>query len=325
MKKFKDDVAIIGGAGFIGKNLCNCFDEEKINYKIYDIVKPKAFKNYEFLDVVSPKSLYKISGSKCIINLAAEHKDNVTPISKYDDVNVKGAKNICDAARKFEIDTIIFTSSVAVYGFAKPNTDESGDINYFNDYGRTKFLAEEIYREWFNEDPTKRTLIIIRPTVVFGESNRGNVYNLLNQISSSKFLMIGNGKNIKSMAYVRNVAAFIKFSLNLRQGEHLFNYVDKPDIDMETLVSISREMILNKKGMGMSLPSFAGLVIGRIFDLISIIINRELPISSIRIKKFLSTTQFSSNIIETEFRPPFSLKDGLKRTIENEFAKHKEI
>ena len=325
MKKFKDDVAIIGGAGFIGKNLCNCFDEEKINYKIYDIVKPEASKNYEFLDVVSPKSLYKISGSKCIINLAAEHKDNVIPISKYDDVNVRGAKNVCDAARKFDINTIIFTSSVAVYGFAKPNTDENGDINYFNDYGRTKFEAEEIYREWFNEDPTKRTLIIIRPTVVFGESNRGNVYNLLNQISSSKFLMIGNGKNIKSMAYVRNIAAFIRFSLNLNQGEHLFNYVDKPDIDMKTLVSLSREMILNKKGMGISLPSFAGLSIGKIFDFISMMTKKELPISSIRIKKFLSTTQFSSNVNETDFRPPFSLKEGLIRTIKNEFIGYKDI
>ena len=102
-------------------------------------------------------------------------------------MNVRGAKNVCDAATKFGIDTIIFTSSVAVYGFTEANTDENGDINYFNDYGRTKFLAEEIYNEWLQEDAKNRTLIIIRPTVVFGEENRGNVYNLLNQISSNKW------------------------------------------------------------------------------------------------------------------------------------------
>ena len=297
------------------------YSYDQINHSIYDIVEPKKNKDYEHLDVVSPASLNKINGSKCIINLAAEHKDNVFPAIKYDEVNVLGAKNVCNAARKYHINRIIFTSSVAVYGFAKPNTDENGEINYFNDYGRTKFLAEEIYREWFEEDSENRTLIIIRPTVVFGEENRGNVYNLLNQISSNKFLMIGNGKNIKSMAYVKNVAAFIKFSLNFKTGMHLYNYIDKPDIDMKSLVSISRDMLLNKKGMGIFLPGFIGLIIGKLFDFISFISKKELSISSIRIKKFLSTTQFSSGIDDTGFVPPFSLEEGLKRTIKNEFFK----
>ena len=316
-----NDIAIVGGSGFIGTNLSNLLDDDQINHSIYDIVEPKKNKDYEHLDVVSPASLNKINGSKCIINLAAEHKDNVFPAIKYDEVNVLGAKNVCNAARKYHINRIIFTSSVAVYGFAKPNTDENGEINYFNDYGRTKFLAEEIYREWFEEDSENRTLIIIRPTVVFGEENRGNVYNLLNQISSNKFLMIGNGKNIKSMAYVKNVAAFIKFSLNFKTGMHLYNYIDKPDIDMKSLVSISRDMILNKKGMGIFLPGFIGLIIGKLFDFISFISKKELSISSIRIKKFLSTTQFSSGIDDTGFVPPFSLEEGLKRTIKNEFFK----
>tara|TARA_Y100000768_G_scaffold388601_1_gene385517 strand:- start:9743 stop:10705 length:963 start_codon:yes stop_codon:yes gene_type:complete len=318
-----NDIAIVGGSGFIGTNLSNLLDDDQINHSIYDIVEPKKNKDYEHLDVVTPESLNKINGSKCIINLAAEHKDNVFPAIKYDEVNVLGATNVCNAARKYDINRIIFTSSVAVYGFAKPNTDENGEINYFNDYGRTKFLAEEIYREWFEEDSENRTLIIIRPTVVFGEENRGNVYNLLNQISSNKFLMIGNGKNIKSMAYVKNVAAFIKFSLNFKAGMHLYNYIDKPDIDMKSLVSISRDMILNKKGMGIFLPGFIGLIIGKLFDFISFISKKELSISSIRIKKFLSTTQFSSSIDDTGFVPPFSLEEGLKRTIKNEFFKKK--
>ena len=46
------------------------------------------------------------------------------------------------------IEKIIFTSSVAVYGFSKPQTDESGEINPFNDYGKSKFQAEQQYRDW---------------------------------------------------------------------------------------------------------------------------------------------------------------------------------
>ena len=47
-----------------------------------------------------------------------------------------GPKIFENAARKFNINKIIFTSSVAIYGSAKPNTGENGDINFFNDYGK---------------------------------------------------------------------------------------------------------------------------------------------------------------------------------------------
>lgn len=90
---------------------------------------------------------------------------------------------------KLGIKKIIFTSSVAVYGFAPIGTDETSKINYFNDYGRTKWLAEEKYRQWLNSDP-KNSLTIIRPTVIFGEQNRGNVYNLLKQITSRSLFRI---------------------------------------------------------------------------------------------------------------------------------------
>ena len=82
------------------------------------------------------------------------------------------------------------------------------------------------------KDPQNRSLVIIRPTAVFGEENRGNVYNLLKQINSKNFIMIGNGKNKKSIAYVRNVADFIIFSTKLNSGIHIYNYIDKPDLTM---------------------------------------------------------------------------------------------
>ena len=43
------------------------------------------------------------------------------------------------AASEHSISKIIFTSSVAVYGFAKPNTNEDGAINYFNDYWKINY------------------------------------------------------------------------------------------------------------------------------------------------------------------------------------------
>ena len=254
-----------------------------------------------------------------IINLAAVHRDDVRPLSRYDDVNVQGALNVCEAARKHGINRIIFTSSVAIYGFAPADTAESGEPNYFNDYGRTKYLAEQVYKKWQAEDPVNRTLVVVRPTVIFGEGNRGNVYNLLKQVASGRFAMFGNGRNRKSMAYVENVAAFLEYSLSFKPGLHIYNYIDKPDFDMNTLVSEARKTLFGKNNVGLRLPAFLGMAIGYFADFVAKLTGKTLPVSSIRVKKFMGTTQFASSVSETGFVPPISLAEGLARALRYEF------
>lgn len=311
--------AVIGGAGFVGSRLSERFDKLGLKYLICDINLGKQSDNMIYLDVENEKSLEQLEGFESIINLAAVHRDDVRPLTRYDDVNVQGAVNVCEAAKKYNINKIIFTSSVAIYGFAPENTDESGKPNYFNDYGRTKFLAEGVYKEWQAEDPDNRTLVIIRPTVIFGEGNRGNVYNLLRQIAARRFVMFGGGKNRKSMAYVENVAAFLEYSLSFAPGIHVYNYIDKPDFDMNTLISEARNTLFGKNNVGLRLPGFLGLSIGYFADAVAKIINRSLPVSSIRVKKFMGTTQFASSVSATGFVPPISLEEGLARTLHYEF------
>ena len=316
---FNMTIAIIGGAGFLGTRLVSRIKASTIEYSIFDIDQSKLLENMMYLDVEDPESLDKIRGATCIINLAAVHRDNVRPLSRYDDVNVQGAVNVCDAARKYGINNIIFTSSVAIYGFAPADTDESGEPNYFNDYGRTKYLAEQLYKEWQADDPDNRTLVIVRPTVIFGEGNRGNVYNLLKQIAAGRFVMFGNGKNTKSMAYVENVSAFLEHSLSFKPGLHIYNYIDKPDFDMNTLISAARKTLFGKTNVGLRLPGFVGIALGYVADFAAMIMRKPLPLSSIRVKKFMGTTQFSSSVSDTSFVPPVSLEEGLARTLRYEF------
>lgn len=50
--------------------------------------------------------------------------------------------------------------------------------------------------------------------------------------------MVGPGTNYKSMAYVGNIVEFIKFKLkNVTAGYEVYNYVDKPDLNMNQLVA----------------------------------------------------------------------------------------
>ena len=263
-----------------------------------------------------------LKGSDVVINLAAEHRDDVTPKSLYDDVNVGGSENICKACAELGIKKIIFTSSVAVYGFAPVGTDESGKIAYFNDYGRTKFLAEEKYRVWQKAD-SANSLVIIRPTVIFGEQNRGNVYNLLRQISSGKFPMVGKGTNRKSMNYVENVAAFLEYELthDTEGGEHLYNYCDEPAYDMNHIVLDVYKCLGKNKTKLFHFPYWLAYCGGKCFDLLAFILHKKFAISAIRIKKFTQNTYFvGSNIKKTDFVAPVALEDGLKSTIDYEFV-----
>ena len=131
--------------------------------------------------------------------------------------------------------------------------------------------------------------------------------------------MFGNGKNRKSMAYVENVSAFLEHSLSFEPGLHIYNYIDKPDFDMNTLISGARKTLFGKTNVGLRLPGFVGIVLGYVADLAAMIIRKPLPVSSIRVKKFMGTTQFASSVSATGFVPPVSLEEGLARTLRYEF------
>ncbi|MGG7668986.1 NAD-dependent epimerase/dehydratase family protein [Yersinia sp. J1] len=319
-------VAVLGGSGFIGSRLCKRLKLQGIDFCILDIKESELFPNdWVYADITKPETIDPaLKGVNTIINLAAEHKDNVHPISLYYDVNVTGAKNICAAAERLGITNIVFTSSVAVYGFVETETGEDGDFNPFNDYGKSKLKAEEVYNQWVQVS-SDRKLVTVRPTVVFGENNRGNVYNLFKQIASGRFLMIGSGNNKKSMAYVENMAAFLEHAIKLPEGHHVYNYIDKPDYTMNELTSIIYSS-LGKDNKVIKVPYLIGLAGGYLFDLLSKVTGKEFSVSSIRIKKFCARTQFKSNNIDnTGFKAPVSLSQGINNTILNEFVKNESL
>ncbi len=313
---------VIGGSGFIGTRLSRLLMCAAADFNIVDKAVSETYPAQTLIaDVTTIESLrVAIKESAVIINLAAEHRDDVRPLSLYDDVNVGGARNVCTVAREKKVETIIFTSTVAVYGFARLNTDESGQIEPFNDYGRTKYEAEQVYKAWQAEATDVRTLVIVRPTVVFGEQNRGNVYNLLRQIASGKFIMVGDGKNRKSMAYVENVAAFLQYATtSFKPGVHIYNYIDKPDASMNALVGTVNRMLGKPEQIGFRLPYAVGYAIGKCFDVLAAIIGKKFAISSIRVKKFCSNSVFETSLGNTGFVPPVPLAEALEKTVRHEF------
>ena len=313
-------ITVIGASGFVGTRLIEQIGQEYCNN--LDKSQSAKYPGITILQNILEKSLKDSIPTKTetIVLLAAEHRDDVTPTSLYYDVNVQGTINVLEAMDKNGIKKIIFTSSVAVYGLNKINPNEDHVTDPCNHYGKSKWQAEKVLREWYQKDIHNRSLTIIRPTVIFGERNRGNVYNLLKQIASGKFLMVGKGKNIKSMAYVGNIVAFIEHCITTQKpGYKLFNYIDKPDLNMNKLVE-QVEKSLNKKNPSGHLPYWFGYICGLSIDLLAHLTGKKFSISSIRVKKFCATTQFDSTAAHNSgFKAPFTLIEGLHRTLHYEF------
>jgi len=314
-------IAIIGGSGFVGTRL---IENLKTSYQVTNIDKQMSHFHPEVTtigDVRDREEMVQLlKGQELVILLAAEHRDDVSPVSQYYDVNVTGMENVLAAMDVNGIKRIVFTSSVAVYGINKKSPNETHPADPFNHYGKSKWQAELRLQSWARKNP-HANVNILRPTVIFGERNRGNVYNLLHQISGGQFMMIGKGENKKSMAYVGNIVAFIQFLMeNYSQGYEVFNYVDKPDLTMNELVPLVSN-VLGKHIPKIHVPYVVGMCGGYCFDVLAWITRKKLSISSVRVRKFCAVTQFSASKAKASgFVPVFTLAEGLSRTLKYEFG-----
>ena len=126
------NVAIDGGAAFLRTRLSKRFNDVGAKYVIYDVKGNSTAGTVNTVDIEDINDLDHLAGAGVIINLAAVHRDDVRPLSRYDDVNVQDSVNVCAARRKHGTNKIVFTLSVAIYGFAPLCTDETGYLSLNN-------------------------------------------------------------------------------------------------------------------------------------------------------------------------------------------------
>jgi nucleoside-diphosphate-sugar epimerase len=310
-------IAVTGGSGFIGTRLIKTLQDDGHETSIVDIADEHP------VNVLDQNKLNEATkGADAIYHLAAEHRDDVFPRSLYYDVNGQGTANVVKAAIANNIKKIVFTSTVAVYALGVGEKSENSEVAPFNDYGKSKLEAEKRLKEWAEADST-RSVTIVRPAVVFGENNRGNVYALMNQIARRRFLMIGRGRNEKSMGYVGNVAAFLKYCASIKSNFEIYNYADKQDLSTRELVNTIYTSFGKAKPI-FYIPYFIGLIAGYGFDVLAKITGKNFPISAIRVQKFCADTVVSSDkAMASGYAPEYSLSEGVKRMIDHDFKEAK--
>lgn len=313
-------ILLIGNSGFIGSCLTKHLIEtgyEVVGLDLNQPISKEKITNFFQGDILNKMDVERAAiGVDLIINLAAKHHDFGVSKEEFFNVNVNGTKNILDCAEKKGINKVIFYSTVAVYGDVPNCSQEITPTNPVSDYGRSKLAAERIINEWAAKD-TGRQVTIIRPTVVFGPNNYANMYNLINSINRKRFILVGKGENIKSVAYVENLAdATVYLLKKIKSGVEVYNYSDYPQLTSKQIVSMIA-LYLGIKMPPFTLPLTPTVIAASCLDLLGKVTGYNFPITAKRIKKFNTTTCHNSDKIRYHgFRPSIELTDGFRKMVE---------
>lgn len=315
-------VLVTGGSGFIGRYMCEALARAGHGVTVLDLVAPAAIPaganavRGDVRDAGAVRSA--LDGCDAVMHLAAAHHDFGIDSDTYFDVNQRGARVLTEEMDRAGIGRICFYSSVAVYGSVPEPRVESGDVAPETPYGASKLAGEKELRGWTERGGGRRALVI-RPAVVFGPRNFANVYSLMRQIHSRLYLPVGEGTNVKSMAYVENI---VDATLFLWEREDLpafdvFNYVDVPDLTSRQ-IGDTIATSFGRRAPSMTIPLPVALALAVPFDAMIRLTGRNLPISSARVRKLATArTKFdAAKVRAAGFQPRVPLHEGIRRMAE---------
>jgi len=320
------NICVTGGCGFIGSRFCQHLVGAGHTVTVLDLAEPDResgipAEQIRFVqgDVRDPDALRDaFDGCEMVIHLAAAHHDFGIADETYFSVNEHAAKTICDIMEQRDISKVCFYSTVAVYGSAPLPHDENADTRPETPYGASKLAGEKIFKHWAEQDTGRRALVI-RPTVTFGPHNFANMYSLIRQIHNGKYLHVGPGSNIKSLAYIDNILDATMFLMNRDHAPafDVFNYVDKPDLTSREIAETIFEA-LGKKPPLFGVPMWVarGLVLP--FDIVIALTGKNIAISGARVKKLFATqTKFEADKVrEAGFEARVPLREGIRRMVQ---------
>ena len=312
---------VLGGSGFLGRRITELLLSQNRRVVVADVRGSDSHATlWRYADLRNVDSLVAaLEGVDVVYNVAGEWRDDVRPASRYYETNVDGARNLCAAMEKLSIARHIFASSVSVYPYLEEVMTEDTPLAPENDYGHSKAQAERIFSAWQAAD-ARRMLVTLRPTVIFGEGNRGNVYNLISQLASGRFAMIGSGENSKSISYVENVAEAFCFCQRLGAGAHLFNVSDQPDFTMHELI-LKLAGMLGREVPSVRLPYPVAYGAGLIGDLGAVVFGVNTHLRSVRVRKFCGNTRYSSARLRAlGYSQRVPLDNALTRVVTSDFA-----
>jgi GlcNAc-P-P-Und epimerase len=317
---------IFGGSGFIGSHFAEYLINNDLLDEVYlaDILPTNPFFNFDTnrihyveLDVRKPIDLQALPSDVTLVaNFAAVHREPGHDASEYYETNLLGAENVCSWAELVGCKNIIFTSSIAPYGPSEETKDESSLPVPVSAYGGSKLVAEKIHMCWQKADPTSRHLVIVRPGVVFGPNENGNVSRLVKAVLNHYFFYMGNKDTRKAGVYVKELceAMWWVFLRQNKTGESIsiFNMTMNPGPTIQDYADTVCKVSGVKRWIP-SVPYFMLITLAYFIDAIARPLGIKHSFSPVRIRKLVH----SNNIL-----PGYLVKNAYpyRYTLESAFA-----
>ena len=211
------NILVIGGAGYIGRQIVKILNKKKYNIHVIDnlsITKTNYLnKSTKFskIDILNKKKLRKFFKNKkinLIIHLAAlcVVSEGEKLKKKYYKNNVIGTKNLIECCKKFKINNFIFSSSCCVFSNKLKKVNENSAKNPMNYYGKTKLACENLIKEKFKNTNIK--YIILRYFNVVGANIKDKVgeFNNKDRLFNNFAQKILNNNNLT--IYGKNYKTF---------------------------------------------------------------------------------------------------------------------
>lgn len=238
-------VVVTGGSGFIGSHLLELLISRGVeNVVSIDKVAPDHVVegvDYRLADVLNLEALSLKSSVDTIFHLAAVHTTPGHDPWEYYNTNVSGAIQVARFASQRNVKSIIFTSSISVYGPSENPKDEYTIPSPNSDYGRSKLMAERILEDWRDGAP-ERKLVVTRPAVVFGPREGGNFTRLAGLLRKGWFFYPGRRDTIKSCIYVTDLLDWMLYAEQLQKKYTLFNGAYLERWTTEEIVDLFRQV-----------------------------------------------------------------------------------
>lgn len=322
---------IFGGTGFIGAFFASHLLKEGAADKVYlvDIeALDNKFSEFRKRQVSQDERIVFVKGDvresldwfspsepvTLIANFAAIHREPGHEDYEYYQTNLLGAENVCIWAQKIGCLNIIFTSSISPYGSSEVEKDEQSLPSPLTAYGGSKLAAEKIHQIWQARDVDLRRLVIVRPGVVFGPGEGGNVSRLIKAVLNRYFLYMGNQKARKAGVYVKELCHALLWVLQRqhRSGEHviLFNMSMNPGPSIQDYVNTVCK-VANVKRFIPVVPYGLLMMIAYSIDLIAKPLGIKHPFSPVRIRKLVSSNNILPNyLFENGYEYRYTLEEA---------------
>jgi GlcNAc-P-P-Und epimerase len=306
---------ILGANGFIGTRLVKALvGRTALGVRALDILPPRerfGGVDYRTHDIRTTIPQEYGANSSIIYNLAAVHRTPGHPDHEYFETNVAGALNVVALAEACDIKTIVFTSSISVYGPSEDIVVETTPLRPMSSYGRSKRLAERIHEYWLRQGNGRR-LIILRPGVIFGPGERGNYTHLAKALRMGYFFYPGRRDTVKSCGYVDELLRSVDFALDRGDPYILYNFVYPEPSTTEDIVKTFAS-VTGRAANPPTLPVPLLLGAATVFEAANAL-GLKSPIHRERVMKLVQSTKVAPGWLQAN---NYHFSTNLRKALEN--------